>query len=66
MDELKKINVEKKKFNERVNEVKECLRSMATLNGNIENISEEELEQDAKETVLGILKDNPDWLNEEW
>jgi len=55
-----------KKFNKRVNEVKEHLRFMATLNGNIKNLSEEQLEQDVKKTVLAILEDDPDWLNEEW
>jgi len=58
--------LKEKKFKKRVNEVKDYLSGMATFNGNIENITEEQLEQDAIETVLGILEDNPNWLNEEW
>lgn len=65
-EERFRAKVREVKFKQRVEEVKEYLRGMATLNGNIKNISEEQLEQDAKETVLGILQDEPNWLNEEW
>lgn len=54
------------KFQRRVNQVKEHLRGMATLNENIENISEKELKKDAKDITKAILKDNPNWLNEKW
>lgn len=49
-----------------MNAVNEKFRDMLMLNGNIENISEEQLHQDAIETVEGILEDDPDWLDEEW
>ena len=54
------------KFEKRVEEVKEHPRGMATINGNIVNISEEQLKQDAVETVKGILEDDPNWLDEDW
>lgn len=60
--EIKKTD----KFQKRVDEVKEYLRGMADMNGSFKCMSEDELHQDAIETVNGILEDDPNWLNEDW
>ncbi len=58
------MNYHQRKFNKRVSQVQCYLKGLTVLGRT--HVSDRKIKLDAREVVREALKDNPNWLNEEW